>query len=129
MNKLINVHVFNDLLDQLLEFLDDSFSHYRSDIILAKTTLDMLRKSNYRLVVIQFKKYIEPYTKQINDCDENFFINAAANVNLKDQNQDFFLKSMKIKNIWLAPTTTKKQKAIIFYYFQQLLITSSKCNF
>jgi hypothetical protein len=126
MSKLINVHVFNDLLDQLFEFLDESFTDYRSDIILAKTTLDMIRKSNYRLVVIQFKKYIEPYTKQINDCDENFFINF---VNSNDQNQDFFLKSMKIKNIWLTPTTTKKQKAIIFYYFQQLLITSSKCNF
>lgn len=124
MSKLINVHVFNDLLDQLFEFLDDSFTDYRSDIMLAKTTLDMLRKSNHRLVVIQFKKYIEPYSKQINDCDSDFFINSV-----NDQNQEFFLKIMKIKNIWLAPTTTKKQKAIIFYYFQQLLITSSKCNF
>lgn len=120
-NNIINIHIFNDLLDQLFEFLEESFTNYKSDIKLSKNTINMLRKSNYRLVIIQFKQYIEPYSQQINDCNEQFFIDLNNNNNL--------INSMKIKNIWLSKTTTKKQKAIIFYYFQQLLLTSSECYF
>lgn len=123
-SRIMNVRVFNDLLDQLLEYLEYTFPFYQSDIMLSRTGIDFLRKSNYRLVVMQFIDHVYPYAVQINNCDENFFINFEKNLNLDTSN---ILLGMKIKNIWTSPETTKKQKATIFYFFQKLIQSSSKC--
>ena len=122
--RIMNVRVFNDLLDQLFEYLEYTFPFYKSDIILSKTGIELLRKSNYRLVVMQFIEHIYPYAIQINNCDENFFVNFEKNLNLDKNN---LLIGMKIKSIWTAQDTTKKQKATIFYYFQKLIQSASKC--
>lgn len=128
MNRIIQIKVFNDILDQFLEYMKDEFQYFRSDIILTQSAIGFIRKSNPRLVVEQFIQHITPYSKQITECNEDFFLNFEDTMNLKNDN---LLFGLKLKSIWLDNEDTKeseKQKAIIFFYFQKMLKCASKIN-
>jgi hypothetical protein len=127
MSKLINVHIFNDLLDKFFDFLDNDFPYFRADLVLIKTTRNFIRKGNPRLIVTQFMEYIKPYSKQIYECDEDYFVNFESNCNLQHLSQDNFLLGKKIRDIWVEKNTSQRQKATIFYYFQKLLEIGEKC--
>ena len=128
MNKIVQIKIFNDILDQFFMYLEHEFEFFRSDIILTKSSIDLIRKSNPRLVVEQFLEYITPYSKQIMECDEDFFLNFEQNMGL---NKESLLYGLKLKSFWLETTSqnpdkTLRQKATIFYYFQKLLKSASK---
>ena len=128
MNKIIQIKVFNDVLDQFFEYIEYEFKYFRSDIILTKSSIDLIRKSNPRLVVEQFLKYISPYSKEIMDCNEDFFINFENNMSLDKEN---LLYGLKLKSFWLSNQNqdsdkTLRQKAIIFHFFQKLIKSASK---
>lgn len=124
MNKFVYIKVFNDILDNFFDYLKDNFVYFRSDIILTQSTINLIRNGNSRLVVEKFMIYVEPYSKKIYDCDEDFFLKFENNLNLKNDN---ILYGMKLKNIWLSNETTEIQKATIFLYFHKLLKTGEKC--
>lgn len=115
MNVIVKVKKFNKLLDNFLDFLNGSFKEYRADLFLAKSTLDTARRSNPMLVVEVFMQSLGPFKTQINNCDEDFFLNTI------EFNGNDFLSSTKIKQIWTSKKITDTQKAMIFYYFQKLL--------
>jgi hypothetical protein len=119
MNKIVHIKIFNDLLDQLFNFLETKFPLFKSDLLLTKSTVEFIRNSNPRLVVEQFMAYALPYEKQIYDCDEDFFLNFEKNVS--ELSGDNLLVGMKIKNVWLSDSITDHQKAYIWLYFQRLL--------
>jgi hypothetical protein len=128
MNKIIQIKVFNDVMDQFFEYMENEFPYFRSDIVLTKSSIDLLRRSNPRLVVEQFIQYISPYSTQIIECDEDFFLNFEQNMGL---DKDNILYGLKLKSIWLDranhdPEKTLRQKATIFHYFQKLLKCASK---
>lgn len=128
MNKIIQIKVFNDVMDQFFEYMENEFPYFRSDIVLTKSSIDLLRRSNPRLVVEQFIQYISPYSTQIIECDEDFFLNFEQNMGL---DKDNILYGLKLKSIWLDranhdPENTLRQKATIFHYFQKLLKCASK---
>lgn len=126
MNRIVQIKVFNDILDQFFTYMKDEFEYFRSDIILTQSAIEFIRKSNPRLVVEQFIQYISPYSKQIMDCDEDFFLNFEDTMNL---NNDNLLFGLKLKSIWLDNENTDqsmRQKAVIFFYFQKMLKCSSK---
>ena len=128
MNKIAQIKIFNDLMDQFFEYMEYEFPYFRSDILLTKSSIDLIRKGNPRLVVEQFIQYIYPYSTQIMDCDEDFFLNFEHNMGLNKEN---LLYGLKLKSIWLANSnqdneTVLRQKATIFYYFQKLLKCASK---
>jgi hypothetical protein len=128
MNKIVQIKIFNDILDQFFMYLEHEFEYFRSDIILTKSSIDLIRKSNPRLVVEQFLEYVTPYSKQIMDCDEDFFLNFEQNMGL---DKDNILYGLKLKSFWMEnannnPEQTLRQKATIFYYFQKLLKSASK---
>lgn len=128
MNSIIQIKVFNDILDQFFEYMKSEFQYFRSDIILTQSAIGFIRKSNPRLVVEQFIRYISPYSKQIINCDEDFFLNFEDTMHLKKDN---LLFGLKLKSIWLNnenPKESEKQKAIIFFYFQKMLKCASKMN-
>lgn len=128
MNSIIQIKVFNDILDQFFEYMKSEFQYFRSDIILTQSAIGFIRKSNPRLVVEQFIRYISPYSKQIINCDEDFFLNFEDTMHLKKDN---LLFGLKLKSIWLNnenPNESEKQKAIIFFYFQKMLKCASKMN-
>ena len=128
MNKIVQIKVFNDILDQFFNYMEDEFPYFKSDIILTKSSIDFIKRSNPRLVVEQFLQYISPYSTQIMECDEDFFLNFENNMGL---DKDNLLYGLKLKSMWMENShqnseKTLLQKATIFYYFQKLLKSASK---
>lgn len=124
MSLIRYIKVFNDILDQFLEYLETEFEDFRSDIILTRTGVDFIRRSNPRLVVEQFLTMIKDFKTKIFDCDEDFFINFnISGINLTNDN---FLLHQKVKKIWLCNSTTIEQKAHIWMYFQKLIKAGEK---
>jgi len=119
MNKIVHIKIFNDLLDQLFDFLESNFPLFKSDLTLTRSTTEFIRKSNPRLVVEQFMSYVLPYEKQIFDCNEKFFLDFEKNVS--EVTGENIMFGMKIKNMWVSSSTTEHQKAYIWLYFQRLL--------
>ena len=69
MNKIVQIKIFNDILDQFFEFLETNFPFFKSDIMLTRSTAEFIRRSNPRLVVEQFMSLVGPYNQQIFECD------------------------------------------------------------
>ena len=126
MRKIVQIKIFNDILDQFLDFLEFNFLIFRSDIILTKSTIDFVRRSNPRLVVEQYMSYVAPYETYIFECDEDFFLNFDTNLKQIGLTSDDILFGSKIKNIWLSSEITDNQKAYIWLYFQKLLRAGKK---
>lgn len=126
MNKIIQVKIFNGLLDNFFDFLETISIDLQSDIILTRTTISFIRKSNPRLVVQQFMEYSCNYRREIQNCNESFFLNYQHtdnfNVNTEYVNGNLILK---LKTIW--QTLDKRQKATVFYYLNKLLNAGDKC--
>lgn len=128
MNKIVQIKIFNDVLDQFFEYMETEFTFFRSDIVLTKSSIDLIKRGNPRLVVEQFLQYISPYSKQIMECDEDFFMNFEQNMGLDKEN---LLYGLKLKSIWLENSNQDsdkilRQKATIFFYFQKLLKCATK---
>jgi len=124
MSKIAQIKKFNDILDQLFNYLEDTFPFYKSDVILTKNSIHFIRRSNPRLVVEQFLQYVKPYSEQIFSCDEDFFMNFEQNMSLDQENM---LYGLKLKSLWIQNTNVSQvlyQKARIFDYFQKLLNSS-----
>lgn len=118
MNKIVQIKIFNDVMDQFFEFLESNFPLFKSDVVLARSAVEFVRKSNPRLVVEQFMGFVEPYKKYIFECDEVFFLDFESNVSaLSSEN---IMVGMRIRSMWLSPEITDRQKAYIWLYFQRL---------
>lgn len=126
MSKIVQIKIFNDILEQFLEYLESNFFVFKSDIILIKSTIDFIRRSNPRLVIEQFMSYVGPYEDFIFNCDEEFFLNFDVNLKQIGLTPDDILFGNKIRNIWLSSDITDKQKAHIWLYFQKLLRAGKK---
>ena len=126
MSKIVQIKIFNDILDQFLDFLECNFLIFRSDIILTRSTVDFIRRSNPRLVVEQYMSYVAPYESYIFECDEDFFLNFDINLKQIGLTSDDILFGSKIRNIWLSSEITDNQKAYIWLYFQKLLRAGKK---
>jgi hypothetical protein len=127
MSRIVQIKIFNDILDQFFVYLGDEFPYFHADIILTKNAVVFMRRSNPRLVVEQFLQYLIPYSKQIFDCDEDFFFNFESN--MSDLGSDNLLYGLKLKNFFLENQNTDKgmrQKATVFYFFQRLLTAGEK---
>ena len=121
MSKIVQIKIFNDILDQFFDYLETNFLIFKSDIILTRSTVDFIRRSNPRLVVEQYMSYVNSYEKYILNCDEQFFLNFDVNLQQIGLTSDDILFGNKIKNIWLSSDTNDNQKAYIWLYFQKLL--------
>ena len=123
---IVNMKVFNEILGTFFEYLESEFPDFKSDIILTRAGVELVKRNNPRLVVERFINMVDPFRKQIARCDEQFFLNFNLDPNhngLGDENTSLCIK---VKNIWLCPTTTDTQKAHIWLYFQKLIKISDK---
>lgn len=123
MSKIIQITTFNNILDQFFEYMETEFPYFRSDLILTKSIITTVRKSNPRLVVEQFLEYMLPFEKQIIECDEDFFMNFENNISL---DKDNMMYGLKLKSIWLSnqdkkPEKILRGKATIFHFFGKLI--------
>lgn len=121
MNKIVQIKIFNDILNQFFNYLENTFPACKSDLLITKNAIQFIRNSNPRLIIEQFMKLLTPYRKQIYECDEDFFLNFESNFLQADLTSENILHGMKIKKVWMSPDTTDKQKAYIWLYFQKLL--------
>jgi hypothetical protein len=128
MSKIVQIKIFNDILDQFFDFLESNFKLFKSDIMITRSGVEFLRKGNPRMVVEQFMANVSPYKNQIYECNENFFMDFENNLkhHLDDEN---ILVGMRIKNMWNSPNITETQKAYIWLYFQKLLKAGEKVVF
>ena len=123
MNRIVQIKVFNDILDQFLSFLENNFPLFKSDIMLAKSTTEFIRNSNPRLVVEQFMAIVNPYTRQIFNCNEEFFLDFEKNLSVTSEN---LLSGVKIRKMWISDEITDTHKAYIWMYFQKLIKAGEK---
>jgi hypothetical protein len=121
MSKFVQIKIFNDLLDQLFNYLETNFKECRSDLVLFKTSIEFIKKSNPRLVVEEFMVAVMPYSDHIFNCNEKFFLDFEKN--LSDVSS---MDGLKIKKIWLEKSTTDENKAYLWLYFQKLLKAGQK---
>lgn len=124
MSKILQIKIFNDILDQFFEYLEENFEFFKSDLILSRTAVEFVRKSNPRMVVEQFMSYAYSYRKEIFSCNEGFFIDFDKNV--KELSSEDVMFGMRIRSIWLSSDITDKQKAHIWLYFQKLIKAGEK---
>ena len=122
MSFLVHIKVFNEILDTFLNYLENEFPVFKSDLILTRTGVEFIRKNNPRLVVEQFVDMIKPYKTQIFNCDESFFLNYK----LSYIGEETISLCTKVKDIWSCDTTTDEQKAHIWLFFQKLIKISDK---
>lgn len=125
MNKIVQIKIFNDILDQFFDYLEQAFPLHKSDIILTRSATEFIRNSNPRLVVEQFMTFTAPYKKYIFDCNEEFFLNFECNM-LNDLSKENIMAGMKIKAIWQSSDITDHQKAYIWMFFQKLIKAGEK---
>jgi len=126
MSKIIQIKIFNDILNQFLDYLEENFHFFKSDLILIRTTVDFIRSSNPRLVIEQYMSFVGPYSQYIYNCDEDFFLNFDLNLKQLGLTTDNILFGSKIRNIWMSSDITDNQKAHIWLYFQKLLKAGEK---
>jgi hypothetical protein len=126
MNKIVQIKIFNDILDQFFDYLEHNFPDFRSDLILTRSTAEFIRKSNPRLVVEQFMTSVIPYQKEIFSCNENFFLDFESNLSSSELTSENLLVGLKIKTMWLSSDTSEQKKAWIWLYFQKLLKAGEK---
>jgi hypothetical protein len=123
MSKIIQITTFNNILEQFFDYMEDEFQYFKSDLILTRSIITTVRKSNPRLVVEQFLEYILPFEKYIVECDEDFFLNFENNMSL---NKDNMMYGLKLKSIWLSNQNQSadkilRGKAVIFHFFGKLI--------
>lgn len=121
MNKIVQIKIFNDILDQLFDYLELNFPLFKSDVILTRSATEFIRRSNPRLVVEKIMFNLLPYKNHIFSCNEDFFLNFESNLTSSELTDDNILFGTKLKSVWGASTTTMHQKAYIWMYFQKLL--------
>jgi len=123
MSKIVQITTFNNILDQFFDYMEVEFPYFRSDLILTRSIITTVKKSNPRLVVEQFLEYILPFERQILECDEDFFLNFENTMSL---NKDNMMYGLKLKSMWLSnqdqsSEQTLRGKAVIFHFFSKLI--------
>jgi hypothetical protein len=126
MNTIVNIKIFNDILEQFFDFLEVNFEIYKSDIVLTRTAISFVRNGNPRLVAEKFMESVKPYKEQLFDCNDNFFLDYEKNIELNGLQNDDIVLIKKIKDLWLSPNITENQKAYIWLYLQKLYKAGQK---
>lgn len=125
MSRLIYIKAFNDLLDQFLDYLSDSFPDFKSDILLTRTATEFIRSGSPNTAVDKFLQYVLPYEKQIQDCNEDFFLRFEKNLTLDN---DSVLFGLKLRNIWLSDNMNDLKKARIWLFFHRMINAARKAS-
>ena len=103
----------NNLIIELSEVLP-----YNKDIAMNKTAIELIIKTNPRLMYTTFNKYIVPYKKQITERDDAFFL--TSNINESDTMTRQIITTLNIlRDSWksLTPST----QANVWLYFSVLI--------
>jgi hypothetical protein len=122
MTNPVLINAFNKSLDSFLSDLIIAFPN-ESYIQTFYVTFTFMKKANPKQIVISYMNYISPYSKQIFDCDTDFFLKFEENIGVDDS---YISNGLRLKHLWLHPDTTDHTKACIISYMQNLLKIGAK---
>lgn len=115
MTETIKTTAFNNIVRDLVSFLTQKFPSINS-IKNYEFKLNIALMSDPSLVREMFKKYVLPYSEQINKCNEKFFLKEFKNI-FGEDNSEF----INFNEIWVHPNNDKISKARIFKFFINLI--------
>jgi len=117
-----NNQIDNMLGDLIMVFPDEKeFGWVRDGIA-------MVRKTNPRLILIEFGKIILPYKQQIIDREETFFIGKDYNDDFDSVSSEYVNKmTLKIKGLWAQEMSVVNQEKL-WEYFQSLVTLAELAN-
>ena len=115
-----NVSIFNSQFKEFVNFVQETFPEDH-DILSAKNGMTFIRKTNPKMIVKIWKKYIaDKYRNEIDRGDLEFFINKDYNDDLNNvENSDKVLQSI---NKFREPVKkmNPEQQVKILRYVQNL---------
>jgi hypothetical protein len=112
--------------DLVIRFNDELIGLYPTEIEFktGKTAIQLIKRTNPRMLLLIFKAYIEPWRVQIQNKDEIFFMEKDyKNEVVGDQNILMLIERLKEK--W-EHIGTDNQNAI-WKYLQTLIVLMDKC--
>tara|TARA_B100000035_G_C21001174_1_gene554994 strand:+ start:800 stop:1183 length:384 start_codon:yes stop_codon:yes gene_type:complete len=96
---------------------------YNKEISVNKTTIELLIRTNPRLVLNAFNIYILPYKREIIDCDDNFFLSQDIRES-ENVNKQLVGTLNILRNYWSSLTESTKKS--VWLYFAVLIRISEK---
>ena len=102
--------------NQMQDFLDDleySFPQ-ETHITTAKVFFTALKASMPDKIIDQFVEYVAPFQTQIEERDEQFFMEDSLNVT-----DNYMAQAVQLKNVW--KTASEKNKSCIWEYMSNLV--------
>lgn len=117
MDKIYKIKLFNDTIDSLFDYLIEAFPLYKSDVLLSKSSVLLIRRGNPRIIIQQFIEFVEPYKDKLLNCDEQFFLNFDKNINIP---KEHIMYGFKLRGIWRSSDISINQKTMLWLYFHRL---------
>jgi hypothetical protein len=118
-----NLSKFNE---QVLNFLQEMRDIFPEDKKLSTFyhTVEFMKKTNPREIMLQFKNYVYPFREKIVSKDESFFINNDFSDSVK--NDSSISEMLRIKDIWNSNRLNPNDKECIWNYFKVFLYLIDK---
>jgi hypothetical protein len=124
MSNPLLINAFNKSLG---DFMTDLIKAFPDESFLKtfNVTFSFMRKVNPKQIVVSYMNYIGPYSKQIFECDTDFFLDFEENIGV---DHNYLSNGLRLKHLWLHENTTDHTKACIISYMQNLLKIGSKIS-
>jgi hypothetical protein len=102
--------------EQFVNFLQEMCNLFPEDKKLTSFlySVELLKKTNPREIMNQFKTHVGPFETQLLARDETFFINNTFNIQSSSAVSDM----LRIKHIWNSGKLSAADKECIWNYFK-----------
>ena len=107
------INQINNLIHELNEILP-----YNKELEVNRMTIELVIKTNPRLILTAFNYYVYPYKQQIMEKNEDFFIDYDTPEN-PEVNQQILQTFNVLKRYW--STLTEQTKDTVWLYLQVLI--------
>tara|TARA_B100001123_G_C15283520_1_gene1014806 strand:+ start:890 stop:1264 length:375 start_codon:yes stop_codon:yes gene_type:complete len=114
-----NLTKFNLTLENLINDLILVFPDYKN-LLIFKEKFILLKGSNPRIIMTYFKNTVFQYKEQINNKDNNFFLEKDYDEDVYIENEQWALDEvLNLKVLWKK--LTEENKETVWSYFQILI--------
>jgi hypothetical protein len=111
--NMTSVTAWCEMMDSFLSELEKTFPN-EPGVKKYKTSYDLVRKANPRKCVESYMKACQPFSNNIMQKDETFFVEHSETIG--------FLKQLNMKKHWSDPELSQGTRDAIWQYVQTLYI-------
>lgn len=103
-------------INQLSSLSDELTQMYPEDIDIAtaKNSIELLKKTNPRVLFEMFDTYIQPYRQKILDRDESFFLENSFN-NETGSEESYVQTMTNLKKCWTSMSDESKENMWLYF--------------